>query len=178
LGGSAVKFSPSEIFPAAESTGFKAELVEKALHHGQARDLPDCHRILNLDNLEKDRLRIAFVTYRGMNRKDWRTVSIEDVDFDAVEVTRLLLPALHVRETTEQISPAEYGTRLVREFREMLSAVLPFTESERAFLDLLLDRGVIDPTLLTTDASLQRRIRCQPLLEWKAFHIRRLKGLS
>ena len=32
LGGSAVKFSLSEILPAAESTGFKAEMVEK-VHH-------------------------------------------------------------------------------------------------------------------------------------------------
>ena len=145
---------------------------------GQARDLFDCHRILSMDDLEKDRLRIAFVTYGGMNRKDWRTVAIEDVDFDAAELTRLLVPTLHVRESKEQVSPAEYGARLVRECREALSAVLPFTDAERAFLDLLLDRGVIDPTLLTADASLQRRIQGQPLLQWKALNVRRHKGLS
>ena len=145
---------------------------------GQARDLFDCHRILSMDDLEKDRLRIAFVTYGGMNRKDWRTVAIEDVDFDAAELTRLLVPTLHVRESKEQVSPAEYGARLVRECREGLSAVLPFTDAERAFLDRLLDRGVIDPTLLTADASLQRRIQGQPLLQWKALNVRRHKGLS
>ena len=145
---------------------------------GQARDLFDCHRILSMDDLEKDRLRIAFVTYGGMNRKDWRTVAIEDVDFDAAELTRLLVPTLHVRESKEQVSPAEYGARLVRECREGLSAILPFTDAERAFLDLLLDRGVIDPTLLTADASLQRRIQGQPLLQWKALNVRRHKGLS
>lgn len=145
---------------------------------GQARDLFDCHRILSMDDLEKDRLRIAFVTYGGMNRKDWRTIAIEVVDFDAAELTRLLVPTLHVRESKEQVSPAEYGARLVRECREALSAVLPFTDAERAFLDLLLDRGVIDPTLLTADASLQRRIHSQPLLQWKALNVRRHKGLS
>jgi hypothetical protein len=45
-------------------------------------------------------------------------------------------------------------------------------------LDLLLDGGVIDPTLLTADESLQRRIQCQPLLEWKALNVRQQKGLS
>jgi hypothetical protein len=54
---------------------------------------------------------------------------------------------------------------------------LPFTDSERAFLDLLLDRGKIDSTLLTADESLQRRIQCQPLLEWKALNVKRHKGL-
>ena len=148
------------------------------LARGQARDLFDCHRIFSMDDLEKNRLRIAFVTYGGMNRKDWRTVSIEDVDFDGAELTRLLIPTLHGRGTKEQVSPAEYGTRLVRKCREGLSAVLPFTDSERAFLDLLLDRGEIDPTLLTADLSLQHRIRSQPLLEWKALNVRRHKGLS
>ena len=148
------------------------------LARGQARDLFDCHRILSMDDLEKDRLRVAFVTYGGMNRKDWRTVSIEDVDSDTAELTRLLIPTLHVRETKEQVSPAEYGARLVRECREGLSVVLPFTDSEQAFLDLLLDRGVIDPTLLTADESLQRRIQSQPLLEWKALNVRKHKGLS
>lgn len=145
------------------------------LARGQARDLFDCHRILSMDDLEKDRLRIAFITYGGMNRRDWRTVSIEDVDFDAADLTRLLIPALHVRETKEPVSPAEYGARLVRECREGLSAVLPFTDSERTFLDLLLDRGEIDPTLLTADTYLQQRIRSQPLLEWKALNVRHHK---
>ncbi len=73
---------------------------------------------------------------------------------------------------------AEFGARLVRECREGLSAVLPFTASEQAFLDVLLDQGVIDATLLTADTSLQRRIQSQPLLEWKALNVRRYKGLS
>ena len=148
------------------------------LARGQARDLFDCHRILSMDNLKKDRLRIAFVIYGGINRKDWRTISIKDVDFNAVELTKLLIPTLHVRETKEQVSMEEFGARLVRECREGLSVVLPFTDSERAFLDLLLDRGEIDPTLLTADSSLQQRIRSQPLLQWKAINVKHHKGLS
>jgi predicted nucleotidyltransferase component of viral defense system len=148
------------------------------LARGQARDLFECHRILSMGNLEKDRLRVAFVTYGGMNRKDWRTVSIENVAFDATELTRLLIPTLHIRETKEQVSPVEYGERLVRECREGLSVVLPFTDAERAFLDLLLDQGVIDPVLLTADESLQQRIQCQPLHAWKALNVKRHKGLS
>ncbi len=148
------------------------------LARGQPRDLFDCHRILNLDDLDQDRLRVAFVTYGGMNRKDWRSVSAEDVDFDASELTRLLLPTLHGHETMAQVSSAEYGARLVRECRAGLSAVLPFTDSEREFLDLLLDRGEIDATLLTSDRSLQQRIRSQSLLEWKALNVKRFKGMS
>ena len=148
------------------------------LARGQARDLFDCHRIFNMDYLERDRLRIAFVVYGGMNRKDWRTVSIEDVDFNPAELTRLLTPTLDARAIQEQGSPAEFGACLVRECREGLSMVLPFNDAERQFLDLLLDRGEIDSTILTADKALQKCIQQQPLLEWKALNVQQYKGLS
>jgi len=143
----------------------------------QARDLFDSHRILRMENLDSHRLRIGFVVYGAMNRKDWRKISSGDVDFDAMDLARQLIPTLRVNAAEVQAESAEYGARLVRECREGLSAVLPFTDSEQAFLDLLLDRGEIDPTLLTADTSLQYRIRSQPLLEWKALNVRRHKGL-
>ncbi|MBI4776967.1 MAG: nucleotidyl transferase AbiEii/AbiGii toxin family protein [Deltaproteobacteria bacterium] len=144
----------------------------------QERDLFDSHRVLQMGNLDSCRLRIGFVVYGAMNRKDWRTVSADDVGFDAIELAKRLIPTLRVNSPELQVESTEYGARLVRECREGLSAVLPFTDSERAFLDLLLDRGVIDPTLLTADTSLQQRIRSQPLLEWKALNVKRHKALS
>jgi predicted nucleotidyltransferase component of viral defense system len=141
----------------------------------QARDLFDSHRILRMDDLDPHRLRIGFVVYGAMNRKDWRTVSSEDVDFDAMDLARQLVPTLRVNAAEVQAESTEYGARLVWECREGLSAVLPFTDSERAFLDLLLDRGVNDPALLTADTYLQQRIRSQPLLEWKALNVRHHK---
>ena len=147
------------------------------LARGQARDLFDCHQILNMDDLKRDRLRLAFVVYGGMNRKDWRTVSIEDVVFDPTELTRLLIPTLDARAIQEQ-SPAEFGARLVRECREGLSVVLPFNDAEREFLNVLLDKVEINSTILTADETLQKRIGHQPLLKWKALNVRKYKGLS
>lgn len=119
----------------------------------QARDLFDSHRVLHMGNLDSRSLRIGFVVYGAMNRKDWRTVSTDDVKFDALELASQLFPTLRVNSPELNVESAEYGARLVRECREGLSAVLPFTDSERTFLDLLLDRGEIDPTLLTTETS-------------------------
>lgn len=144
----------------------------------QARDLFDSHRILQLDGLDRHLLRIGFVVYGAMNRKDWRSVTAEDVDIDAAEMARQLIPTLRVHAAEFHTKSAEYGARLVKECREGLSALLPFAESERTFLDELLDRGVIDSTLLTADPSLQQRIQGHPLLEWKALNVRRHKGLS
>lgn len=100
------------------------------------------------------------------------------MDFDPAELTRLLIPALDTRLTQDRGSHAEYGARLVKECREGLSTVLPFSDTEREFLNLLLDHGEIDSTILTSDRILQKRIQSQPLLEWKAINVRRHKGLS
>ncbi len=148
------------------------------LSRKQARDLFDSHRLLRSAHLERERLRLAFVVYGAMNRKDWRTVTVGDVGSHAAELGQYLLPTLNVRERRDDESPTVYGDRLVRECREALSAILPLTENERAFLDLLLDHGEIDPSLLTSDTLLQDRIRRQPLLEWKAQNVRRHRAAS
>ena len=148
------------------------------LARGQARDLFDSQRILRMDELDPHRLRIGFVVYGAMNRKDWRTVAAEGVDFDAAELARQLVPTLRVNAASIPAKSAEYGAHLLTECREGLSAVLPFTDPERAFLDLLLDQGVVDATILTADTALQQRIQSQPLLEWKALNVRRHKGLD
>lgn len=144
----------------------------------QARDLFDCHCILNTNSLQREKLRIAFVAYGGMNRKDWRTISVDEVDFDSVELVRQLGPTLRTRQPQERDVLTEYGTQLAEKCRKALSIVLPFTDAERAFLDLLLERGEIDASMLTSDVSLQQRIQAQPLLEWKALNVRRHEGLA
>ena len=144
----------------------------------QARDLFDCHRILNAGNLQQERLRVAFVVYGGMNRKDWRTISVEDVDYQGEELIDQLTPTLHTHLSREQSSSVKYGTKLVDECRKALSVVLPFTDAEKAFLNLLLDEGEIDATILTSDPTLQKRIQAQPQLQWKALNVKRHKRLS
>ena len=148
------------------------------LARGQARDLFDCHRMLTMKGIDRDRLRLAFVVYGGMNRKDWRTVSIADVEFDPDEVARLLIPTLNRRFMEKQSPSAEYGKRLVKECQEKLEAVLPFSAPEREFLDLLLEKGEIDASALTRDKVLQERIQSQPLFQWKALNVKRHKGLD
>ena len=144
----------------------------------QGRDLFDCANILKLDTLDPLLLRLAFVVYGAMNRKDWRTVSIDDVDFEAAELARQLIPVLRSNAVPGSINSLEYGKLLVKESRDGLKAVLPFSESERAFLNLLLDKGIVDSTLLTNDTILQKHIQNQPLLTWKALNVKEHKGLE
>lgn len=147
------------------------------LSRRQVRDLYDCHRILRMEDLNPERLRIGFVVYGGMNRKDWRTVSVDDVAFSANDVTRQLMPTLRVKASETLRKSVDYGARLVEECRRGLSAVLPLTGAEMEFLDLLLEKGKINSAILTADTALQERIKAQPLLGWKALNVRKHRGL-
>ena len=46
-----------------------------------------------------------------------------------------------------------------------------------SFLNLLLDKGEIEPALLTSDKDVQGKIRMHPMLEWKAQNVRAFKKL-
>lgn len=162
--------------PVLDTHELAAGKLAALLSRRQARDLFDSHRVLHAEGLEHNRLRVAFVVYGGMNRKDWRTVSVEDVTCDGAEFARQLAPTLRSPRQREQARLEELASQLVEECKTAMGVVLPPTDSERAFLDLLLDEGQIDATILTTDTSLQERIQVQPMLEWKAFNVRRYKN--
>jgi hypothetical protein len=118
---------------------------------------------------------LAFVVYGAVNRKDWRRISVDDLKFDPGEIENQLFPLL-TREFTANIGkPREWAKRLVEECKDSLKMVLPFSESEMKFLNQLLDRGEIDPSLLTSDEDLAERIKKHPLIEWKAMNVRQYK---
>lgn len=159
--------------PVMDAHELAAGKLSALLSRRKVRDLFDSHGILHMDGLDPEWFRIAFVVYGAMNRKDWRTVSVEDVDFDATDFARQLIPMLRLGEIQGTDGAVNYGKKLVKECRQALSAVLPFNDAEREFLDLLLEKGEIDSTILTADVTLQDRIQQQPLLEWKALNVRK-----
>jgi len=140
-----------------------------------SRDLFDAHRLLLRGDLNAQRLRVAFVVYGAMNRKDWRTVSIDDIDFDPRELRNQLIPILRSDTLGDAIDLAAWACSLNDECRDALRVVLPLAEAEIEFLDRLLDHGEIAPALLTNDPAPAARIAVQPMLAWKALNVRRHK---
>lgn len=137
-----------------------------------SRDLFDAHHLLTQRKLDRDRLRTAFVLYGAMNRKDWRTVLVSDVSFEANELKNQLLPTFRNDYAGGIGQPDAWARRLVDECRSALGVVLPLSDAEREFLDRLLDYGEIVPSMLTADAAWAERIKQHPLLEWKALNVR------
>ena len=119
---------------------------------------------------------MPFVVYGALNRKDWRTVSVEDMSFDATERMNELLPVLHTMDAEQLAEPAIWAGALLTECRQGLSMVLPLADAEREFLDRILDKGEIVPALLRGDPDMDQRIASQPMLQWKARNVRRHKA--
>jgi hypothetical protein len=152
--------------------------VTALLARHAARDLFDAHLVLARCTLVRKDFRVAFVVYGAMSRKDWRTISVDDLTFETEELENSLLPLLRVDFLETLGQTKTWVHHLVDEVREALRIVLPFQESEREFLDRLLDHGEIEPSLLTPDRELAERIKAHPGLAWKALNVRKFKGKS
>jgi len=143
-----------------------------------SRDIFDARELLRRTDLDATKLRLGFVVYGGMNRKDWRALHIEDIDADATDIKRELVPMLRSGVRPKVADIAEWAKTLVRETRELMAAVLPLAESEREFLDRLNGFGDIAPELLTGESEMQAIIRDHPGLKWKALNVRKRLGLA
>ncbi|MEZ4325365.1 MAG: nucleotidyl transferase AbiEii/AbiGii toxin family protein [Polyangiales bacterium] len=148
------------------------------LARGASRDLFDARELLARDTFDRDKLRLAFVVYGGINRVDWRTVSASEVTTTASDVKRLLLPMLRqdIRPADQEVE--RWTSSLVDETRVLLGAVLPLLAHEARFLERLNGHGVIEAALLTSDSELQRRIEANPGLKWKALNVKKHTGLD
>jgi predicted nucleotidyltransferase component of viral defense system len=142
-----------------------------------SRDVFDARQLLQTENLVLDpvKLRLAFVVYGGINRKDWRKVRIEDIEMDATEVERELLPMLRTDIAPIRKAIKGWSATLVRECRNLMSIVLPLSKEEHEFIDRLNTQGNVAPELLTSDSALQDLIREHPGLKWKAQNIQKAR---
>jgi len=145
----------------------------------QARDLFDSHQLLSNTSFDPKRLRTAFVVYGALNRKDWRTISLKDVDFNEEEIKQMLIPLLHAHIAGDGENDVQaFAQRLAAECRKELSIVFPLSVEEIEFLDRILTKGQIEPSLITADVELQTRIMRHPMLLWKAVNVRKHFGIE
>ncbi len=142
-----------------------------------SRDLFDACALLRRCTLDPTKLRLAFVVYGGANREDWRSASIERVTTTAADVDAQLVPMLRKDVRPQKHEIATWTDALIREARNLLSAVLPLMDQEREFLERLNGKGEIIPELLTNDPFMQERIRSHPGVNWKALNVKRRLGV-
>ena len=143
-----------------------------------SRDIFDARELLGRHDLDPSKLRLAFVVYGGRNRKDWRSVRVEDIQAEAPKLKRELVPLLRADIRPKDAGIDLWTQALVRETRELMASLLPLSHHEREFIERLNDAGDIEPELLTGDPAMQAIIRAQPGLKWKAFNVKKRAGIG
>jgi predicted nucleotidyltransferase component of viral defense system len=143
-----------------------------------SRDVFDARELLRRPDLDRAKLRLGFVVYGGVNRRDWREITIEQVQATARDVDAQLVPMLRHDVRPARAELERWTGDLVRETRELMAAVLPLEAHELQFLERLNGAGEIVPELLTGDAPMQAIIRNHPGLAWKALNMRKRLGAA
>jgi hypothetical protein len=143
-----------------------------------SRDLFDVRELLRRPDLDRAKLRLGFVVYGGVNREDWRAITVEHVETTAGAVDSQLVPMLRLDVRPAKSEIVEWTETLVRETREVMEAVLPLATHELEFLDRLNGAGDIAPELLTAEPAMQAILRGHPGLRWKAFNVKKRLGVA
>ena len=143
-----------------------------------SRDLYDAHFLLTEAGLDFSKLRLAFTVYGGINRRDWREISTQDIKYDLKEIEGSLLPTLRQEHFSHIDNKSTWAENMLEECKEALKRLLPLEQNELEFISLLNEKGEIHSELLTYDEQLRELIDIQPGLQWKAQNVRDYKGLD
>lgn len=89
--------------------------------------------------------RLACLVYVAMGSKNWRKVSIDEIQFQEKELKDQLIPVLrkHAFRNDDWLS---WTNQLLADCKTALKHLFPFSEHERAFLQSLFEDGTIDAT--------------------------------
>jgi len=139
-----------------------------ALFHRQAsRDLFDAYELLTRQKIENEEFRIISLVYGVIGSRDWREISVDDIQFDKRELQNQLIPVMRKNAVEEEESWISWTNRLLQGCKNALNFLLPFSANETDFLNQLYNHSKLDPTLLTSDQQMIEKIHSHPLLQWK-----------
>ena len=143
-----------------------------------ARDLFDARRILSIAKLDWHAIKAAVLAIGASGRRDWRTMSLEAIQGDQLELRQKLAICLPRNHFAEAGGIAAWIEETVALCRDGFAFLFDLTANEREFLDAVLDRGEVVAELLDIAPKLRARIQDMPMLAWKTYHVRKHLGLS
>jgi predicted nucleotidyltransferase component of viral defense system len=132
-----------------------------------SRDLFDTHQLLTLYPLNIEQLRLACLVYGAMGSKDWRQISVDEINFEEKELKNQLIPVLR-KHTFMNENLRNWTSQLLVDCKTALMSLFPLREHEHAFLQKIFEQGVVDASLISQDPNLIEKINFHPLLQWKA----------
>lgn len=141
-----------------------------------ARDLFDAQRIIALEGLDWAKVKLATLMIgASASTFDWRTASVERIGCDPGDTQKLVM-CLHTQYFDRFGGPVEWIKMAVADCQAALAPIFVFTAVERAFLDGILNEGVVDASKLDAPEAVRAAIEACPALQWKAQNVRAWKS--
>jgi hypothetical protein len=137
-----------------------------------ARDLFDARRILDIPGLDWSLIKAAVLAYGASRRRDWRQASTSDIGGDPRELRQKLAICLPRDRFAAEGGVEAWIAESVALCRERFAPLFELMPGEAAFLDGILDHGVIDPSGLEVSKEVSARIATMPMLAWKCQNVR------
>lgn len=152
------------------AAGKFAALVQRSV----ARDAFDAAILLELapDLTQRTPFRIAFVCAVASSRTDLHRLRRPDGPLSKHVVAQELEPLLR-RGRSKEPEGAKLAKWIQDRLGPAMAPLLSWSDRERRFLDRLTTDGAIEPEALHDDVDVQNRICTQPMLLWKAQHVRK-----
>ncbi len=132
-----------------------------------SRDWFDVHYLLTQMPLDKQKLKLALVTYLAMSKIDLSYMVPEKIDFDLTDLRNRLIPVMHqlsVSRNTRELK--EWATVRINELRQQLSNILPLEKHEQLFITNIRSEGRISPEFITSDPEMAQKIINHPGINW------------
>ncbi|HAU2256019.1 TPA: nucleotidyl transferase AbiEii/AbiGii toxin family protein [Legionella pneumophila] len=132
-----------------------------------SRDWFDAHYLLTQTPIDKNKLKLAFVTYLAMTKIELSRLVPEEINFDLTDLRNRLVPVMHqlsVSRNTRELK--EWATAKISELRQKLASILPLEEHELLFINKIRNEGVISPELITNDSEVSQKIMNHPAINW------------
>ena len=141
----------------------------------KARDLFDARVIIDMPDLDWAQVKLAALVLGAADRRlDWRNLSPSSINGNVADIQENLeicLPAGHFEA---------FGGRqgwiddTVKTCRDALAPLFQLKDHENAFLDAILNQGVVDASILGIDARIGKAIESRPTLQTRAQVVREM----
>ncbi len=144
------------------------------LHRRAVRDAFDAVNLLQScpHLLDDPGFRLAFLCIMAGGRADPRCLAPHDPIPDVRAVEQQLLLVLHQPHHAGTSDADALCANIGRKLSGVAERLLAWSPAERRFLDRLHDEGELDAECLHADPPMRDRILIQPMLLWKARHVR------
>lgn len=127
-----------------------------------SRDLLDTYHLLQTAQLDRKKLKIAFLLYGIIGGKDLRKLSIDTIKFDKDDLENKLIPVLRKKYVEEHFTARESMEKIEIFCKSYLQDIVEFCSQNKDLVAKFYQKGDLAIEEITDDTSLINKMATHP----------------